>query len=178
MSSEGEILSFSGQTQHNNKAEQIISYIKKSSGLALVCFEDHFEVSQILDGKCLGIAYVDIKNVIQRVDSKGEPFLQINFGHEKKILLTDTLIGFRPSELSTINMDKLPKVVTTPDIVSVFEAIQEALHADSLEGFEEIEVLRRVFESVLAGGEEVGFDLTREREWMSRIPAMSIKASA
>lgn len=171
-------MSYPNDLQQNDFIKTITNYVKTSSGLALVSFDQHMEISQRLDGKCLPLYFSEIQDVIERIDTKGVPFLQINYSSNRKILLTDSLVGFRPTPVTSLDMSKLPKVVTTPDIVSVFEAIQEALHSGVDEHFEEIEVLRRVFDAVVSGGEEVGFKLTREREWLSRVPAMSFKGSA
>jgi hypothetical protein len=67
-------------------------------------------------------------------------------------------------------------VVTTSDVVSVFEALEEALQ-DEVFNFEEIETLKKVFESVIAGGERVGFDLATERSWLNRLTILSHRIS-
>ena len=91
--------------------------------------------------------------------------------------MTTTLVGFKPVPLKGLDLSKLPRVVTTPDIESVFEAVQDALHASETDS-REVNVLRRVFEAVVAGGESVGFDLAEERAWISRIPSSFTKTAA
>jgi predicted glycosyltransferase len=73
-------------------------------------------------------------------------------------------------------MEKIPKVVTTPDIQSVFDAIQEVLQSNDEQ--EELDVLRKVYDSVLCGGESVGFDLKEERKILACLPSRMWSASA
>ena len=156
---------------------KIIEFIGRSAGLkSWVSPGDHLRVTQTTDGKALNFRNQDIDEVISRIDSEGQPFLQINFMSGKKILLTDNFIGFKPAQCSGLDMEKLPKVVTTPDLLSVVEAIEDSIAAEAT--VEEVDVLRRVFDSVLRGGESVGFDLTSERLWLQRITKSKIKASA
>ena len=189
--------------------DMITQYIRNSSGLAVVHWKDHLELSQKLDDKCLIIPYLEIQKVIQRMDAKGASFLQVNYHSSQKILLTDSLVGFRPVPIPLLDMSYLPKVVTTQDIQSVFEVIQETLQADfqgvlergfleddPLQGVHlvgganssgetsrgetpgELDTLRRVFDSVIRGGEKVGFNLSRERDWFHQIPLVKVEASA
>ncbi len=158
--------------------ETILNYIEQSSGLTSEKNRDFsVEICQKTDGKRLVVDTTMVEDLIPRSDSEGRDFLQINFRAGYKILITDDLIGFKPFERLGLDMEKLPKVVTTPDLMSVFEAIQEALHAEDTRP-EEVEILRKVFESVIKGGEAVGFDLAQERGWFSRLPTQSRRASA
>lgn len=158
---------------------QILEFIAQSSGLKRKSssHEGTLEVAQKIDGKFLSIAPEDLEDVLFRTDVDGKEFIQVNFCSGNKILLTDTLIGFKPAHLSGLDLTRLPKVVTTPDIVSVFDAIQEALHSGDQRA-EEIVVLRKVFDAVVAGGEAIGFDLSKEKAWISRVPAQIFKANA
>ncbi len=157
---------------------QIRRFVSRSSGLretdsAMGCLS----VLQVLDGKGIRIAAADLEDVLFRTDVDGQDFIQVNFRTGLKILMTDTLIGFKPTQLVGLDMSRLPKVVTTPDIVSVFEAIQEALHGgEPNDG--EVAMLRRVYDAVLAGGESAGFDLKTERAWIRRIPHTVFKVTA
>jgi hypothetical protein len=158
--------------------ETIVSYINQSSGLRTNSNDALLlEIFQQADGKKIWVSVKDVEDVIPRCDGDGRDFLQVNFHSGTKILITDDLIGFKPSERQGLDMEKLPKVVTTPDLVSVFEAIQEALHAEDTRP-EELDILRKVFESVVKGGEAVGFDLSKERLWYTRLPTISRKATA
>src|SRR6185437_8442215 len=118
-------------------------------------------ILQRVDGKTIRFSSQKIDEVLLRQDSEGHDFLQVNFIDGKKILLTDRLIGFKPAETVGLDLKKLPKVVTTPDLVSVVEAIEESLNGKGAGG-EEIDVLRRVFDSVLNGAQAVGFELDNE----------------
>ena len=159
-------------------AEVILNYLNRAKGLV------NFGSSPILvkifqkaDGKSLAFEIDDISEVIPRIDSDGNPFLQVNFNSGKKILLTDTLVGFKPAVNSGLDMGKLPSVVTTPDLMSVVEVIEETMSSYRVEP-EEIEILRRVFGSVLEGGEAVGFDLSSEKIWLTRLIHLGHKCSA
>jgi len=160
--------------------EVILEFVTNSSGLSTK--PEHVEdarviISQLADGKELEFLQADVEEVLQRQDSDGKTFLQVNFKTGKKILLTDNLIGFKPAVCRGLDMGKLPKVVTTPDLLSVVEAIEETLGSHGTTG-EDVEVLRRVFDSVLVGGESVGFDLTSERIWLHQFCMGERKASA
>jgi hypothetical protein len=86
-------------------------------------------------------------------------------------------VGFKPTETFGLDMAKIPKVVTTPDLMSVFEAIEESMSSD-IQNEHELEILKKVYQSILQGGELAGFDLKFERNWLSRLLASRIKASA
>lgn len=161
-----------------NNVGRISDYVAKCSGLKSWCLENKIQITQKNDGKSLSFTNNEVDEVISRIDSDGQPFLQVNFASGKKILLTDNFIGFKPAHCAGLDMDRLPKVVTTPDLISVVEAIEESLATTSNTPGEEVEVLRRVFDSVLRGAESVGFDLTSERLWLQRIIKSQFKASA
>jgi len=95
-------------------------------------------------------------------------FLQVNFLSGKKILLTENLIGFKPVPSRGLDLSKLPKVVTTPDLLSVVEAIEDSISFAVAN--DELDVLKRVFDSVLRGAEA----------WAStlRLSACGCRASA
>ncbi|MCC7406210.1 MAG: hypothetical protein IT288_17580 [Bdellovibrionales bacterium] len=157
----------------NTVAETILTYVEDTAGLVNCgSSTEKLQIFQKADGKSLSFEVLDIDEVIPRTDSEGKPFLQVNFLSGKKILLTDTLVGFKPAVNPGLDMGKLPSVVTTPDLISVVEAIEESMSSTETEP-EEIEVLRRVFGSVLEGGEAVGFDLTSERVWLTRLTHQS-----
>lgn len=156
----------------------ITEYISNSPGLEIRCGEQGEPVIfQKADGKTMRIDFHLVDEVLERTDSDGRGFLQVNFIDGRKILLTERLIGFKPAETKGLDLKKLPKVVTTPDLISVVEAIEETMSSASPRS-EEVEVLRKVFESVLAGARDVGFDLDAERAWISCISSLRSKASA
>lgn len=157
---------------------KIADFISRSSGLKSWALGDQLRITQTTDGKSLAFGDTDVDEVIPRLDSDGHPFLQVNFCTGKKILLTNNFIGFKPAQCAGLDMERLPKVVTTPDLISVVEAIEDSMATTTPPNTDEVDVLRRVFDSVLKGAESVGFDLTSERLWLQRISKSSIKASA
>lgn len=171
-------------SQSNEEAQrehmvEIEKFISASSGLQSSRKNNDMllQVFQQADGKHLSFSSRELEDVIHRVDSDGHQFLQVNFLSGKKILITQNLIGFKPALAVGLDMNRLPRVVTTPDLLSVVDAIEETLELeDSVP--EDLEVLKRVFDSVLKGGEDVGFDLTAERLWLNNLSLIASKASA
>ncbi len=163
---------------YKNVVAEIRRFVEDSEGLRMVdsALSDYLIIEQELDSKRLTLNCFDLEEILYREDEGGKTFLQVNFGSGKKILITTTLIGFRPLGLFGLDMERLPKVVTTPDIQSVFEAIQESLQANDEQ--EELDVLRKVYDSVVCGGESVGFDLKEERKTLACIPVKVQLASA
>lgn len=157
--------------------QAITEFVDRSSGLDAKRESEVLSIRQVTDGKVLRIFESCIEEVLTRFDSEGQSFLQVNFNDGRKILLTEKLVGFKPAHCRGLDMEKLPRVVTTPDLVSVVEAIEESLALPDGAG-EEVEVLRKVFDSVLAGAEDIGFSLTAERTWLTRLLTHSHKASA
>src|SRR5262249_10165891 len=137
---------------------------------------DKMHISQDADGKAIAFPVAELEEVIHRIDSDGQVFLQVNFTNGKKILLTQNLIGFKPAPSRGLDLSKLPKVVTTPDLLSVVEAIEDSISTQPAQP-EELDVLKKVFDSVLRGAEAVGFDTTSERIWLQGL-ARKTNASA
>ena len=135
------------------------------------------QIRQRADGKTIAFEISDLEEVISRIDADGHVFLQVNFLSGKKILLTENLIGFKPAPSRGLDLSKLPKVVTTPDLLSVVEAIEDTLTTPVPAQTDELDVLKRVFDSVLRGAEAVGFDITPERLWLQGL-GRNAKASA
>ncbi len=134
------------------------------------------EIHQKADDRKIRFHEEELGDVLNREDREGKAFVQVNFTSGKKILLTDALVGFKPEPRANLDLNRLPKVVTTPDLMSVFEAIEEVINAE-ITNDEEVEVLKEVYQSILTGGESVGFDLKSERVWISRL-LISGRASA
>ncbi len=150
-------------------ALQIREFAAKSSGLrSRIAENDLLHISQNTDGKAINFFVSELEDVIPRIDSDGHAFLQVNFCSGKKILLTQTLIGFKPAPARGLDLAKLPKVVTTPDLLSVVEAIEDSMSAVPAQP-EELDILKKVFDSVLRGAEAVGFDTTPERLWLQQL---------
>lgn len=134
-------------------------------------------ITQSVDAKVFSFQPNEVVEVLQRADSDGKAFLQVNFKSNLKVLLTENLVGFKPAEIIGLDMSRIPKVVTTPDLKSVFEAVEESLGAEA--GLDhEAEILKRVYQAILTGAEKVGFELVSERVWFNRLAASRLQASA
>ncbi len=158
----------------------IEDFVSKAAGLTLSKGVDgEIAIHQKGDSKKIKLKNIELADVLVRKDAEGREFVQINFGTGRKILLTDQLIGFKPFPVPDLDVTKLPKVVTTLDLLSVFEAIEESVSSsDGTAKPDESETLKHVFHSILLGGEDVGFDLSVERSWIKRLPVHTSKASA
>jgi len=160
--------------QTNNK-DTINEYVNCAEGLnAIEAVSGSIGIKQTVDGKSIQLDFTSVDEVIERVDPQGNDFLQVNLNDGKKILLTSKLIGFKPLACKGLDMSKLPKVVTTPDLISVFEAIEETIGTDTA-SFIEVDVLKKVFRSVISGGEEIGFNLSNEKTWLGQIDSLRNK---
>jgi hypothetical protein len=151
------------------------SFTANTTGLVFIEQGDSIQIVQKADDKKISFLTSELSDVLTREDKEGKTFIQVNFKTGRKILLTDSLVGFKPESRVGLDLTRLPKVVTTPDLLSVFEAIEEILNSDTPND-SEVEVLREVYYSILSGGEAVGFDLQPEKVWLSRLT--SKKASA
>ena len=158
----------------------IEDFIGKSSGLSLVdrTVAD-VSISQSGDSKKLKIRKMDLVDVLVRKDGEGKEFVQVNLSTGRRLLLTDQLVGFKPLPIAELDIQQLPRVVTTLDLLSVFEAIEESVSAAAPgEPNNDSDTLKRVFNAILLGGEDVGFDLSTERSWLKRLSIVSSKASS
>ena len=148
--------------------DRLIEFINESDGLRIIDQDDsHLKIQQNLDKKILNFDLESLSSLLTRFDEKGDKFLQVNFNNDCKILVTDRLIGFKPfTAVQSLSINvQLPNVVTTPDLMSVIEAIENSLF--STDGSDqEVDALRALFKSVLDGAEKVGFVLKKERFWL------------
>lgn len=152
--------------------DTILEYISNSKGLSLVQqAADWLEVLQQVDKKVLKLNKANVESVFQRVDADGQSFLQVNFFGDDKLLLTDRLVGFKPLNNYDLDMEKVPKVVTTPDMLSVIEAIEDSF--GNQHGNIEVEVLKKLYLSVLDGAERIGFDVSNEKAWITQIDMLN-----
>lgn len=171
-------LSSSEMSKPSQLLEEILRFVDSSSGLQFKSLLNGVvKISQAVDGKEFQFSSAKLDDVLSRLDSEGKEFIQINFADGNKVLFTETLVGFKPTETFGLDMAKIPKVVTTPDLLSVFEAIEDTMSSD-LGSEHEVEILKKVYQSILQGGELAGFDLKSERDWLSRLVATRIKACA
>ncbi len=148
--------------------ENIKNFINTVNGLEFQ--ENSFEITitQKEDFKSIYLLKAAISEVLERTDRDGKHFLQVNLKTGDKLLVTDTLIGFKPFPVAKLDMNKIPKVVTTPDCISVFEAIEECLREEPMD-FEELDTLKRVFTGIIKGAELIGFDMNEEKTWLKRL---------
>ena len=154
-----------GVSKQDRYIERITDYVNDhSTGLTLEEPQNGgLSVVQALDGKSITIFEDDINNILYRGDSNGKPFIQINFINGSKVLLTETLIGFKPHPINGLDLSFLPRVVTTRDLHSVFEALENAVSDNMSNG--EVSTLKKIFGSIIMGGEAVGLDLSPEKCW-------------
>lgn len=150
----------------------------RSSGLRVGDTLSGVEITQLVDSRKLKIGEGDLEAVLPRQDQDGRPFLQLNLSEGRKILLTDQLIGFKPKPMPGLDLKKLPKVVTTPDLVSVLEAIEETLGSGGESNHSEADMLKKAYFSIVAGAEIVGFKMSAERDWVIRLIASSSKKTS
>jgi hypothetical protein len=171
-----------GESQTSSKSSQlldeVLNFVEGTTGLSSRVGEDgSVEILQAVDAKSFSFTSRSLEEVLARTDADGRGFIQVNFESGIKVLFTDTLVGFKPREIFGLDMGKIPRVVTTPDLLSVFEAIEESLSSD-LTPDTEVEILKKVFQAILAGGESAGFNLSFERRWLSRLVPSKFRASA
>lgn len=158
----------------------LMDFIGASSGLSAKRLDQEcVMLSQKADSKMLKIKVTDLLDILLRKDPEGKEFLQVNFTSGTKILITDQLVGFRPMAAGDLDLGKLPKVVTTLDLMSVIEAIEECASAQGA-GTEadDLNTLKKVFGAIVGGGEAIGFDLSQEKSWLKRLPSNFVRASA
>jgi hypothetical protein len=157
----------------------IEDYISKCTGLTLTDRTvAEFAISQRGDHKKIKIKKTDLIDVLVRKDGEGKEFVQINLATGRRLLLTDQLVGFKPFPVGELDVSKLPRVVTTLDLLSVFEAIEESVSSNMPGSQEDSDTLKRVFNAILQGGEDIGFDLSTERLWLKRLPSVTSRTSA
>ena len=150
--------------------KSIDQFVEENKGLLLIENKrsETLEIHQSLDKKHISFNRRAVDNILKRKDAHNEPFLQIDFCSGKKILLTKSLIGFAPAACAGLDPCKLPKVVTTSDLLSVIEAIESSIQGQ--ENYEEkLEDVQLFFESIAGGAEAVGFHMAGERLWVEKL---------
>lgn len=153
--------------QHIN---EIVNYLESQTQFVFRYDDKLLELTQKEDLKSIAIDFEKIEKVLVRQDVDGTTFLQINFHQGAKILVTKMLVGFKPSPLVGFDLTRIPRVVTTIDLVSVTKAIEDLFDSDeTAQSLAEIEILKKVYQSILYGAEGVGFKMQAERVWFSAI---------
>ena len=153
-----------------NPKEIIEYFVSQTQKLSLIKENENEKIilCQNYDQKSISFYESDLEKVLERKDYKGEAFLQVNFKNGKKILLTNEFIGFSPAACSEMRAKKLPKVVTTSDLLSIIEAVESSLYGTD-QYQESLHDIKLFFETIASGAESVGFDLTGERLWLGRL---------
>ena len=154
----------------------IHDFVRRSKELDVQFVESSIlKISQRIDGHTLFLDAGRLQDILMRTDADGRSFVQVNFQDTLKILITERLIGFKPivrravaaagtavTPSATAASAKLPRVVTTPDLMSVLEALEDAVESAD----RDLTVLRELFDSIVCGAERVGFDVNREKAWL------------
>lgn len=158
---------------------QIINFLDQNQSLSYKLVDYSLYVQQEEDKKTIKIDLQQVEKVLSRVDYDGSEFIQVNFNSQVKLLMTKNLIGFKPVEVIGFDSGKIPKVVTTVDLKSISKAIEDLYDGDeSFQTLTELEVLKKVFHSILIGAEAVGFEMRQEKEWFARYLLNHSAASA
>jgi len=153
--------------QHIN---DIINYLESHTHFIFKYDEKTLELTQKEDLKNISIEFEKIEKVLIRQDVDGTRFLQINFLHGVKLLITNTLVGFKPNQLVGFDLTRIPRVVTTVDLLSVSKAIEDLFDSEETSDSKvEVEILKKVYQSILYGAESVGFKMQAEKNWLSAV---------
>ncbi len=148
---------------------EIVNFLDQARTFNYKISEDMIFIQQSEDKKTIHFNLKNVEKVLLRQDYDGTSFIQVNFSTNNKILITKNLVGFKPTDIVGFDSTKIPKVVTTVDLLSITKAIEELYDSEeSLQTSTEIEVLKKVFQSIMIGAESVGFDMKPEKDWFSR----------
>lgn len=161
-----------------NHVNEIVNFLDCSSGFNYSLQGTELCVTQSEDQLKMKFDFNHVEKILTRQDFDGTHFLQVNFLSGAKILVTKNLIGFKPTELPGFDSTKIPKVVTTVDLKSVKRAIEDTYEDETPESQVELEVLKKVFQSILTGAEQIGFDMSQEKNWFFRSMLNHTAASA
>ncbi len=166
-------------TPSNESLDLIVQFLESHLSFQFSVANLDLSITQSEDKKNIKFNLDKIEKVLNRVDYDGSPFIQINFISGLKLLITKNLIGFKPSEIIGFDTTKIPKVVTTVDLVSITKAIDDlADDVESVDSMTEMEVLKKVYQSILYGAVAVGFEMQTEKTWFANYLLNSTAASA
>lgn len=155
------------ESQHIN---DVINYLENQGQFNFNFIEDLLEITQREDSRKIVIDFKKVEKVLDRQDIDGSRFLQVNFDGGTKILITKALVGFKPTDLIGFDLTRIPRVVTTVDLQSVSKAIEDLFDSEeTAESQAEVEVLKKVYQSILYGAENIGFKMQAEKTWLSSI---------
>jgi hypothetical protein len=158
----------STQSISTHTINEIVNFLDCASGFTYTVNESNIQITQKEDSKVITFSLESVEKVLSRQDFDGSVFLQVNFYAGLKVLVTKHLVGFKPVELLGFDSQKIPKVVTTVDLKSVVKAIEDTYDEENYQTDVELEVLTKVYHSILLGAETVGFEMTAERNWYIR----------
>lgn len=158
----------SNQAANAQSINEIINFLDCAQGFTYNISGSNLKISQKEDLKVISFSLDNVEKVLSRQDFDNSIFLQVNFIGGLKVLITKHLVGFKPTELLGFDSQKIPKVVTTVDLKSVVKAIEETYDEDNYQTDVELEVLTKVYHSILLGAETVGFEMSSERSWYVR----------
>ena len=154
-------------SQHMN---DVINYLENQAQFAFKLNENILELTQKEDVKKIVIDFSCVEKVLDRQDIDGSRFLQVNFAGGSKVLITKALVGFKPLDLVGFDLSRIPRVVTTIDLLSVSKAIEDLFDSEETpESQAEVDVLKKVYQSILYGAENIGFKMQAEKTWLSSI---------
>ena len=154
----------------SQQINDVFDFLENQSQFSFKFDEEILELTQTEDSKKIHISLNAVEKVLVRQDVDGSRFLQINLSSGFKILITKTLVGFKPNELIGFDLSRIPRVVTTIDLLSVAKAIEDLFESEETsESQAEIEVLKKVYQSILFGAESVGFKMQAEKKWLTSI---------
>ena len=156
------------QMESTQAVNEIVNFLDCATGFNYKLNGNNVQISQKEDAKVISFNLENVEKVLSRQDFDGSVFLQLNFFGGLKVLITKFLVGFKPTELVGFDSQKIPKVVTTVDLKSVVKAIEDTYEEDHYQTDVELEVLTKVYHSILLGAESVGFDMMTERSWYMR----------
>jgi hypothetical protein len=145
----------------------LVDFCRQASGYRiLLVSEDALIIEQMIDRRALRIAAHWIEDILDRADQDDQMFLQVNFADDRKLLVTDRLIGFKPQprlqrEGAEHAVRRLPRVVTTPDLASVLGAMNESF--DRSDDRTELATLRVLYDAILRGASLIGFEVSEDR---------------
>lgn len=167
------------ENMNSDNMNEIINFLESTRYVKFDFDQSSLKITQNEDQKTIRFNFIDIEKVLARTDYDGSEFIQINFKNKTKILITKNLIGFKPYEIIGFDSAKIPKVVTTVDLNSVYKAIEDIVDSeDTYQTATEVEVLKKVYQSIMLGAEQVGFEMKAEKHWFSAFLLNPLAATA
>ncbi|MFN3455796.1 MAG: hypothetical protein ACK41T_12645 [Pseudobdellovibrio sp.] len=169
----------SDRTVVADNINEIVNFLETQCSSHYMFDERGVSLTQKEDKKKVTFLFEDVEKVLPRLDVDGSHFIQVNFKNKTKILITKHLVGFKPIDLVGFDSGKIPKVVTTVDLNSVYKAIEDLVDAEeTYKTATELEVLKKVYQSIMLGAEQIGFEMKHEKQWFSSFLLNTNAASA